>query len=1457
MSSSDSAPLRERVNAVLFTVLMITSMFAGTVALSGTAAAGNTNPDPTSTPGTLEVSLTDDNGNVNATFRVNRTTDTVNVSYADGKQDVNVSIGDDKTSSSEAIQLAIDNATSQNDTIIVGPGGYNGSIDPANGVKKLTIKSASSTTPTLKVDGGRLLESGLPGLDIQGFQISLTNSAEIFLKSDNFSLTGNTIDVSGSSNYGLRIGDASGATIKNNTWNIGAASTNVQGVLLSSNTDANVSGNTFTGDTTGKELIIPIQLANNDGNSANISITGNEISGADFGVLLDESSSQIKDVTIRNNDIGADVGVGIAADDFTGDESTDGFSINGETDPNKIRQSLLNNNPGSTVELGSVPSDISESTDNADDADARVNVSISDPRGVDESSINVTVTNDNTSESTVLIDNGTRVNGSLTDASTFANGQDDAQESVNITLPLQEGNYTIEASADDTTGNQIADKTFDDAFTVDMEGVALRAIADDDNPLANTEAEANVAVFAVDKNENALVFNETDTNVNASDLSFTDSGPGSLSPPSDAAQTQGPFGLPANSNLSLVDPDADTLSDAAVKINTTADTDGVYSIEIGDTAPPFLSSTTADQRFTPPVANIAISINDSSNELPADGVTERQVTVQLLDDNGDPISRSGEAIDIFPNNNASESGISFSATRVTTNESGAATVTVTATNADVEVPVQANGPNSTTDTLTILTITGAIDGDQSQFKFDGSSDPSDQKTPVNNTNTATIELEDAGGNSLSGVEATFSSNNSNVEFENGSNTGAGSITVTTNSSGVASVNVTAPETVGTFTVNASARSGGATLAEQLGAGGVQVNVTAVPGAADELVVLNGSSVSLATDEGATVTVQVQDEFGNPVSGPNTPVDVNLSSPDASVVDIDADGQASAEETVRTGSNATFDIDADTAQSTITLSANASGLTNDTLVVNTELGNISAADSSVTLEGSSSDQTVTVGTTQNVSVQLSDSEGTPLPNVSVTLAGTDNANNLVIDQTIQTNASGFANTTVEIPTDKSDITLNVSANAVEASTEFNASTQPDKAQVNLTAEADDAFALQFADDDRAVAAGGTEDVTIQIADQFGNINESASANVTLSSSDTGVVEFAGPDNTTTTIAPGSFTNGVSTTSVTTSNSGGEVTLTAANASLQNATLNLTASTPDAIDVSVVDADTIANSENPATTNSTVVEVQLLNNEGNPIGVDSETVTLFTDTGISLNKTNVVTGEAGAAFVQVNATGAGDNLAINAGAENFSASGSASVTVTGPAESIRVTTNESTVNSDDDVNVTVEFVDSADRVVPRDDTARLFVENGTFLNGGSTVTVDTGSDFEATTVLTANVSSDTDVTVQAQSPGGTVKGSSTITFEAVPVVLSNPATDVNGDGQLEDVNGDGEINILDVQALFVNQDRSVVQNNVEEFDFNGDGEVNILDVQALFVNLDELKSNSDTQTQNLAEDQLEVR
>ncbi len=64
------------------------------------------------------------------------------------------------------------------------------------------------------------------------------------------------------------------------------------------------------------------------------------------------------------------------------------------------------------------------------------------------------------------------------------------------------------------------------------------------------------------------------------------------------------------------------------------------------------------------------------------------------------------------------------------------------------------------------------------------------------------------------------------------------------------------------------------------------------------------------------------------------------------------------------------------------------------------------------------------------------------------------------------------------------------------------------------------------------------------------------------------------------------------------------------------------------------------------------------------------------------------------------------------------------------------------------------------------------------------------------------------------------------------FQSPPTDPDGDGLYEDINGDSKSDIVDVQALFKNQENETIQNNANAFDFNGDGTVNVVDVQKLF-------------------------
>ncbi|OYR68944.1 hypothetical protein DJ71_21320, partial [Halorubrum sp. E3] len=140
---------------------------------------------------------------------------------------------------------------------------------------------------------------------------------------------------------------------------------------------------------------------------------------------------------------------------------------------------------------------ISQSTNDVTDANAEVNVSITQGIGVDEESINVNVTNENTSETIDLVNNGAFTDVVDTAASSGLDGSNDNTEVLNISAPLQEGNYSIGVSANDTNGENNA-TTFVDAFHVDMAGQSLEVVPDTSNPLAGSAA--NVSIVALDQN---------------------------------------------------------------------------------------------------------------------------------------------------------------------------------------------------------------------------------------------------------------------------------------------------------------------------------------------------------------------------------------------------------------------------------------------------------------------------------------------------------------------------------------------------------------------------------------------------------------------------------------------------------------------------------------------------------------------------------------------------------------------------------------------------------------------------------------------------------------------------------------------------------------------------------------------------------------------------------------------
>lgn len=154
-----------RLTAVAMATLLVTSglgVFGGTV-----AASSGGNPSPTADPGDLAVSLTDGDGSVNATYRVDETAGTINASYAGNRSDVNVSY----TDSAAAVQFALDNATSENDTVVLGGGRFEGNVtaDQQSGV---TIEGGDSRLENSSALGASGMEVRVSNVTVRNLVIA-------------------------------------------------------------------------------------------------------------------------------------------------------------------------------------------------------------------------------------------------------------------------------------------------------------------------------------------------------------------------------------------------------------------------------------------------------------------------------------------------------------------------------------------------------------------------------------------------------------------------------------------------------------------------------------------------------------------------------------------------------------------------------------------------------------------------------------------------------------------------------------------------------------------------------------------------------------------------------------------------------------------------------------------------------------------------------------------------------------------------------------------------------------------------------------------------------------------------------------------------------------------------------------------------------------------------------------
>ena len=432
-----------------------------------------------------------------------------------------------------------------------------------------------------------------------------------------------------------------------------------------------------------------------------------------------------------------------------------------------------------------------------------------------------------------------------------------------------------------------------------LQAESLKVVPDDTNPQAGNAA--TVKIVALDQFGNEVVWNNSqlDVNATAGTLSFS--------------YTDGENVTDETLNRSR--------SDAEVPIRATDTADGynvTYNItysEIGElgitafdtgTDRTLSQSSQATQTYTGSIDDVAVT--SDTDQVVADGSDTANVTLQLVDQNDDPVPRSGEDVRFAVSNNTA-AGVSDNRDPET-DANGTATLTLNATNSGETVTVTGFS-NSQDDSATITTVAGDVSSQNSTFTLNGNIGDIEESAGVKvaTDHAAAVTLNDTEGNAIANRDVTITANGSNVA------------TITTNESGVATTTVTLPEEKGTTQLNVTGTAFNASAT-----GTASINVTAIAENVSALRFADDVQASVAPNsEDNTVDIEAVDEFGN-INTSSLGNDVTLESGDTGVIDFD--GSASSSNATSSGV-ASFDVDAN-GTGTTTLSATIPGnLTNAT------------------------------------------------------------------------------------------------------------------------------------------------------------------------------------------------------------------------------------------------------------------------------------------------------------------------------------------------------------------------------------------------------------------------------------------------------------------------------------------------------------------------------------------------
>jgi hypothetical protein len=460
-----------------------------------------------------------------------------------------------------------------------------------------------------------------------------------------------------------------------------------------------------------------------------------------------------------------------------------------------------------------------------------------------------------------------------------------------------------------------------------------------------------------------------------------------------------------------------------------------------------------------------------------------------------------------------------------------------------------------------------------------------------------------------------------------------------------------------------------------------------------------------------------------------------------------------------------------------------------LTFTTQSGAPAAANSSLSVAGENDSTTEQVNSTLDVSARINDTDDNPLEGETVQFS--TNATDASFDSdSVDTDADGFANTTVTLPTSTDVGTIAVNASVGDFSPD-----NTGNAQVNVTTTATAPTQLGFATDVRSFAPSADESVDVEVQDEFGNANttEIGNSGISVTSSDTDVISVSGVNDLDSNNA-GTFTL--------TGESAGTATInvTSDESDIASVEAEFTVSEPAALQLSPAHnvATVEASNANPNTQNQAVLEAQLVDGEGNALGISSENITFAKQSGSAaeLNQSNAdfikQTGGSGNATILVNGTSTTGETTFIALAENYSVQGTATVTTTGAADSISVTPETSSVAVNETANVTVEFVDTEGRNVPVVGTdVQLSADNGAVDDSPQSTDLTNGA-VNATLTYNATDASAGSATLTAL--GGGLSGTADVTVSG----QADTGSPLDGTAGEYDADGDGQITIPELAS-----------------------------------------------------------